>query len=417
MKRLRGLAPLLLILIVAACTGTSENVPPLLLAVGRLDPAHASVNQMVLVEDAFNPSGTTPNPRLSVLPSSARDLPYAAVAADVVDRNGNRGSAYVLTRDLQGGTDPASALLRFNLSGIDPAAPSAFRQTARIDLTGSAGAVLQSVAPACFTGLTVSRSGRYVTLLDDPQACGDASRFPRLYQVDTQAKSFAPVVKASGVQTVLPTTPFDDQASTHETLYFLQIGTTDAQVWTDPVPHDATLAQQATTLPSQDQLALESDGTELVAVTNADRYNPSSNGTSYLEAVNPVSVTQPSQVATVSGARVLAVDATGSFAEAVVAGYDQLAIHQDATSKAPGTTPVSYGYSGVAAAIDPTESFAYVVDNDRIVILDLLAFESQPQQQWYPDPVDVPALALPLPKDATGRYVTALALTRAATTP
>ena len=413
MRRLRALAALLALpLLVTACTGTSENVPPLLLAVGRVD-ATSGKPQMVLVEDGFNPAGGTPNPRLSVLESSARNVTYAPVAADVVDRTGSRSSVYVLTRDLAGGTDPASVLLRFNLAGIDPAAPSAFSQTAKIDLTGAPGDVLQSEAPACFTGLTVSRSGRYVTLLDDPGACGDTTRFPRLFQLDTQAGTFVPVVKA-GVQNVLPATPFDDQAATDETLYLLQPGTTNAQVWTDPVPHDATLLQQATTLPSQDQLALRSDGTNLVAVTNGDRYNPTANGPSTLEAVNPVSLGSSTQVDTVPGARVLAVDPTGAQSEAVVAGYDQIALHKDATTKlaSDATTPTSYDYTGVAAAIDPTEGFAYVVGNDRIVILDLLNFEAQ--RSWYPSPYYVPTLDLNLPTDATGRYVTALAWTRAA---
>lgn len=413
MRRFRALAALLLVpLIVTACTGTSQNVSPLLLAVGRVD-ASTGTPQMVLVEDAFDPNGQTPNPRLSVVANSARKLPYPAVAADVVDRTGTRSSVYVLTRDLKGGTSPASALVRFDLAGIDPAAPSAFAITSTIDLTGAAGDVLQSEAPACFTGITVSRSGRYVTLLDDPSACGNSSGYPRLFQLDTRNDSFVPVVKA-GVQTTLAATPFDDQASTDETLYLLQQGTTNAQVWADPIPHDATLMQQVATLPSQAQLALESDGTNLVAVTNADRYTPSSNGPSTLESVNPVSLGTNAPVNTVAGARVLAVDPTGTRNEAVVAGYDQIGIHQDATSKlaSDATTQTSYGYTGVAATIDPLEGFAYVVDTDRILILDLLGFESQ--GSWYPNPYYVPTLDLTLPTDATGRRVTAIAWTRAA---
>ena len=177
MRRLRTLAPLLLLLVgvVAGCTGTSENVPPLLLAVGRQDPTNPSASQMVLVEDNFTTNQATLR-TLTVVPGSARPLPYPAVASDVVDRAGARSSMVVLTRDLSGGTSPSSALATFNLVGIDPAAPTAFAQQSTTALSGAAGDALQSYAPVCPTGVTVSATGRYVTLLDDPAACNDSPR-------------------------------------------------------------------------------------------------------------------------------------------------------------------------------------------------------------------------------------------------
>ncbi len=201
MRRLRTLAPLLLLLagVVAGCTGTSENVPPLLLAVGRQDPTNPSASQLVLVEDNFTTNQSTAR-TLTVVPGSARPLPYPAVASDVVDRAGARSSMVVLTRDLSGGTSPSSALVTFNLVGIDPAAPTAFARQSTTPLTGAAGDALQSYAPLCLTGVTVSATGRYVTLLDDPRACNDTVRYPQLFQLDTQTGSVQPVVLSSGVQ-------------------------------------------------------------------------------------------------------------------------------------------------------------------------------------------------------------------------
>jgi len=423
-RRLRTLAPLLLLLVgvVAGCTGTSENVPPLLLAIGRQDPASPSASQMVLVEDNFTTNQSTAR-TLTVVPNSARPLPYPAVASDVVDRVGKRSSMVVLTRDLSGGTAPSSALVTFNLVGIDPTAPTAFQQQSSVALTGAAGDVLQGYAPLCLTGVTVSATGRYVTLLDDPRACNDTSRFPQLFQLDTQTGTAQPVVLQSGVQVTQPTVPVDDQITPGETLYFLVPGTNDAQVYADPVPHDASQASTVASLPGLNQLALETDGTNLMAVTNPYPYATGTYAQSYVQTVAPgLLAPTGKEVASVYAATSLAIDPSGATSQVVVPGFNgsgsgQIAVHPDASTKPTAVTVYYANYTGVAAAIDPVNRFAYVVDNERIVVLDLLTVANQ-ATNWYRafdfgSPPD-----LTLPKDASGHYETAVAWTRAkATTP
>ncbi len=419
MRRLRTLAPLLLLLVgvVAGCTGTSENVPPLLLAVGRQDPTNPSASQMVLVEDNFTTNQATLR-TLTVVPGSARPLPYPAVASDVVDRAGARSSMVVLTRDLSGGTSPSSALATFNLVGIDPAAPTAFAQQSTTALSGAAGDALQSYAPVCPTGVTVSATGRYVTILDDPAACNDTARYPQLFQLDTQTGNVQPVVLNSGVQVTQPTVPVDDQITPDETLYFLVPGTNNAQVWADPVPHDTSLEKQVASLPSQDQTALATNGTDLVAVTNPYPYTSGSYVQSFVQTVTPGLLTPTgTQIDTIYGANALAIDPSDATSQVVVAGhsstgYGQIAVHPDPSTKPTATTLDYAGYSGTAAAIDPVNRFAYVVDNERIVVLDLLSIASQPNG-WYKAFDFSSTSDLALPQDATGRYATALAWTRA----
>ena len=422
MRRLRALAPLLLLLlgVVAGCTGTTENVPPLLLAIGRQDPANAAAYQMVLVEDNYTANQSTPR-TLTVVAGSERPLPYPAIASDVVGRAGARTSMVVLTRDLAPGTDPPSALVSFGLTGIDPAAPTAFQELSTIPLTGAGGA-LQAYAPLCLTGLTVSATGRYVTLLSDPRACNDTStNVAQLFQLDTQTRSAVPVVLASAVQVTQPTVPFDDQQSTGETLSFLVSGTNNAQVYTDPVPHDASQAAIAGTLPGQEQLALEGSGGVLTAATNPYPYAPNTYLQSYLQTVTPGLLTPAgTQVDTVFGATALAIDPTGATSQVVVAGYSsggagEIAVHPDPGTKATAITPYVYGLTGVAAAIDPVNRFAYVVDNERIVVLDLLTVASQ-QGIWYQSYPFSTGGDLPLPADAYGRYVTTVQWARAKST-
>lgn len=423
MRRLRTLAPLLLLLLgmAAGCTGTSENVPPLLLAVGRQDPTNPSASQMVLVEDNFTTNQATAR-TLTVVPGSARPLPYPAVASDVVDRAGTRSSMVVLTRELPGGTSPSSALVTFNLVGIDPGAPTAFVKQSTTPLTGASGDPLQADAPVCPTGVTVSATGRYVTILDDPRACNDTSRFPRLFQLDTRTGNAQPVVLSSGVQVTQPTVPVDDQIAPGETLYFLVPGTNDAQVWADAVPHDASLAKTVASLPGRDQIALATNGTDLMAVTNPYPYTSGTYAQSYVQTVTPgLLAPAGKQIDTVSGANAAAIDPSGATSQVVVAGHNasgsgQIAVHPDASTKATATTPYYAGYTGVAAAIDPGNRFGYVVDNERIVVLDLLTVTSQ-QTGWYKAFDFSSTTDLALPKDAADRYDTALAWTRAKPTP
>ncbi len=195
-------------------------------------------------------------------------------------------------------------------------------------------------------------------------------------------------------------------------------GTNDAQVWADPVPHDTSLEKQVASLPGQDQIALSTNGTDLVAVTNPYLYASGTYAQSYVQTVTPGLLTPAgTQIDTIYGANVLAIDPSGATSQVVVAGhsstgYGQIAVHPDPGTKATATTLAYAGYTGTAAAIDPVNRFAYVVDNERIVVLDLLSIANQPNG-WYKAFDFSSTSDLALPRDATGRYETALAWTRA----
>lgn len=422
MRWARGLLPLLALgAVMVSCTGTTENIPPLLLAVGRVD-ATSGVPQMVLVEDNFASNLSVPR-TLSVVAGSARNLTYPAVASDLVDRAGTRSKLVVLTRDLSVAAGPAPApasnLLTFNLVGIDPVAPAAFTQDASLQLTGSSSAVFptgSSGSPWCFSGVSVSRTGRYVTLLDDPAACGDTSgRYPRLFQVDTAASpaTVTQVAPAAGSQPVQATVPFDDQAATNDTLYFLVSGVLDALLYADPVPHatDTAPSSSVATMARQDQIVLLGNGSRILAVTNQAPYSsPPTTTTSYLEVADPSAGGKIPAVQTVGGARALAVDPQGITEQAVVAGATSLAVHSNPSDAAPAETPAAYDLTGVAATIDPINQFAYVVDDNRITVLDLLTVKTG-TTNWYT--WFSPSLTLPI-NAGTNQEITTVEWARAA---
>ncbi len=324
----------------------------------------------------------------------------------------------VLTRDLGGGVSPASELVFFDLTNIDPTNPVAFAVTKTIPLTGAPGAVFNTGGPYCFRGLTVSRTGRFVTLLDDPLDCGDGSRYPRLFQVDTTAPTpgaFDPVVPVSNVQITQATVPFDNQASTNEALFALVPGTaTNAVIYSDSVPHvSSSFVSTGTTLGNSGQQELLTNGSVAVAYTNPAPYNPPATGqTSYLVSADPASGTSGDSVATVDGASAMAVDPTGSAPQVVVVGANQIAVHASPTDKSPVKTQSSYGFTGVAAAIDPATRFAYVVDFNRIIVIDLYSPATTNYSSVFGPSELGETLALPQ-NPSNLRYVTAFAWTRA----
>lgn len=421
MRWVRGVLPLLALAgVLVGCTGTTESVPPLLLVLGRLGPASGNP-ELTLIEDNF------PNqPRFTVVASSQRSLPYNAVADDVTDRSSpNRATGssnlVVLTRDNSGAN---SALVTFGLSGIDPSNPTAFAQVSYLQLTGGTNPAFTSSnggpGPWCFSELSVSLSGRYVYLIDDPNACAaypTAGAPVRLYQLDTSTRAVTAILSGYNVQA---TAPYDDQAQTNEQAYFLVSATTYAQLWAVPVPFDPgrDSPAQVATMPGTSQLALMSNGSALLSVTNANPYGaPSSGAASDLESLAFPPGGTASSVNTVDSARALAVDPTSGASELVVPGYDRIAVHASPSDSPPAETASGDGLSGVAATIDPANVFGYVANNGYLVLLDLPNAGSS-GGNWYQSttnpslPTYVPANELRLPADAAGRYVSVLAWTR-----
>lgn len=163
------LLSLFAVLLLAACTGSTERPNPVLLVVGY-DNAGAKV---ALVEDTL--SGTN---RLNFLGNSVRPLAAPAADFDVVDREGARSSLVVLSRGALESDVPGlgstGRLTTFRLTGIDPTSPVNFEQTSEVVLNRFA------VVPTILQGQTlifcpkrvqVTQSGDYAAVLHDPSLC------------------------------------------------------------------------------------------------------------------------------------------------------------------------------------------------------------------------------------------------------
>ena len=155
------------LVLVSGCTGTVEEIPETLLVVGFTS---GNQGRLVLIENNVLQTDIPLTERLRWLTESVRDLPGLPLAADVVDRAFERRALVVLSRD-----GASSYLSVFNPSNLAPDRLEGFHETARIalnDLLGPRPTVI------CPTRLQVSSTGRFATLLHQPDACrasGDIS--------------------------------------------------------------------------------------------------------------------------------------------------------------------------------------------------------------------------------------------------
>lgn len=351
--------------ILAACTGTSEPRPPTLLLVGI---EAAGTPRLLLVEDvtATAPPGS---PRLTAVPSGARDLLAPAVALDFENRAADREAVWVLTREIVdggGGPEVSAYLQRFAVHEIDPASPSAFAEDvpARITLTlpGGGGVLdgLSLTSPAtCPTAVQVSRDGSLAAVLDDPSVCG-LSDHSELWLIDTTGSAGSPRALEDNNQLVAAGI-YLDQRPDEERLYFLIEAISNTHVYVDDLDGTPSYHLAQAVLPRRgiDLLEVKGSGDALIALTATELVS--------------VDLAQPSLAAVVSGtlstgaARVEA-DPWGVAPDVIVLGSSRTGVHESLTDADPDTT----GFTAVAATIDPVIYFAYGVSEGRIVIIDLL---------------------------------------------
>lgn len=167
MTRLLSLFALLLL---AACTGSSEAPVPILLVVGYSDATGANVG---LIQDDLGQAQT----RLTFVPNSARPLTFPAVDFDVVDRENGRNSLVVLSRDgARTTTGSVGTLTTFRLTGIDPENPANFVETSEVVIDiENFPPVPTTLGPNpvfCPKRVQVTQSGTYAAVLHDPSLCG-----------------------------------------------------------------------------------------------------------------------------------------------------------------------------------------------------------------------------------------------------
>jgi hypothetical protein len=397
------------VLLLGACTGTSEPRPPTLLIVGI---AGTTGPELALLEDP----GPQASPRLRYVAGSERALSANAVAIDFEDRAGARAAAWVLSRSVAsaGGTPQVSAYLqRFDVEGIAVSSPTAFAEdtAAALTLSEPGGGLLvdPSIArQACPTALQVSRLGRWAVVLDDPAICG-LPGFAVQWLVDTRERTATPL---GGSTEVLATSPYTDQSQGGESAYFLVRATGDAQVFAVDLSVDAPDSgawyerARITTSETGGATFLDMAGSEVVGgarvlsglstarVGSVDLGEPTATR-------SPVSLTYGAQL----GARLLA-DPFGVASELMVLDPSRTTVLRTPTGPEVG----SAAFAAAAGTLDPILSFGYVLGQRGVLLIDFLSGRDLYDEDLRTATVSVPELTLPT---SGGRPVGAIAWVRA----
>lgn len=411
-SNLRLLGAALGLILLAACTGTSEPRPPTLLVVGT---QVAGGPHLMLIEDV---TGTAPpgEPRLVALPASARALQAPAVGFDLEDRALTRPALWVLTRevtDVSGSPAVSAYLQRFLVDDIDPQAPTGFTEdtAARVVLTEpGGGGVLDGLSltspSSCPSALQVDREGTMAVVLDDPTACG-ASEHPELWLVPLPpGPEPADTPRAlQGTNDLAPLPAYLDQRPTEQLLYFLVDGISATHVYRDELDGSSSARVSGLNLPepASELVDLGGAGDALVVLSHED-----------LLTLDLAEAGPAERAATRPGSERLITDPSGAVSELLVLDDFVTAFHTEPQDATPDTT--SRGL--VAAVIDPVTRFGYGVAEGSIVILDLLTGADSGQPfRVHVEPLDEIVLPDALPvglPGATGTKVSAITWIRAA---
>lgn len=154
-----------MLLLLSGCTGSQETPPSTLLVIGHADDKLG----LVATASLFSQDSSTP---LDFLVN--RTVAGEALALDVVDRSNRRSQAVVLVAKGE-----AYALEFFDLRGIDPSnfqeasmfQPSRAALKLAVDSIDKAASVTTKPLAFCPSSLQVSRSGKYVVLINDKRRC------------------------------------------------------------------------------------------------------------------------------------------------------------------------------------------------------------------------------------------------------
>ena len=360
-RRLIVWVSLLAVSVLAACTGTQEPRPATLLIVGV---EAAGVPQLLLLEDV---TATAPvgDPRVRVVPGSARTLQAPAVALDLEDRNVLRPAAWVLTRavaDVGGAPQVTSHLQRFEVADVDAAAPATFAEDAgaRLLLTepGGSGLLdgLSLTSPfTCPSAVQVNRSGTFAVVLDDPPRCGSGDH-AELWLLATDGSS---ATALQGTNDVLGLPAYLDQRPDEELVYFLVDAINAAHVFVAEVAGSGShrITELTVPEPPADVVDVAGSGDALVVLADED-----------LLSVDVVEPGAAGRVATRELSHALITDPSGQVSELLVLGDTSTALHADPLDASFDTT----SFRAVAGVIDPVTRFGYGVSDGALLIFDLL---------------------------------------------
>lgn len=389
-------------LLVAACTGTSEEQSSTLLLVGVQQGAQY---QLALVEDQQD--GTAFAERMRLIEDSRRPLPGPVVSIDLTNRATERDSAWVLTR-LVSGTTVTASLHRFDVSHVDAAEGSGFVEIGTpLDLVGPTG-ILTEAAPnalVCPTAVQSSRTGAWLLVLDVPSDCvANHPGFPVVWLIDVESQT---ATALEDTNDVLGAGPYTDQRQQDERGYFLvarpgitQVYATDlTSLSADPLGHELTL--EPTEL-----VSMAGSGSLLVALAAGQLLG--------VDVSLPVASATSGPVDALQDGWKIVTDPIGVREHVVIIGSGQVQIQAGLGEGAPDPDAVTPSVVAADATIDPDRAYAYVLAEGAVVVADLYTGGStddalRSERYLLPE--------LTLPSGPAGRPISAINWVRAADPP
>lgn len=408
-----------LVLLTAACTGTSEEQASTLLLVGTVQ---GGTYQLALVEDRQDDTAVAD--RMNIVEDSRRDLPAPAVSIDLTFRELGRDEAWVLTRQVLGGAVSAY-LHRFEVSAVDVADPAAFEEDvgARLELVlpGGGGVLPEDEtinSVICPSGVQSSRDGSWLLVMDVPSECAPGSNeFPVVWLVNTVAGT-ASSLQFTSSDPVLGVGTYTDQVQGDERGYFLVRAITEAQVYAtefgagSPQPFGSKfLEAEPTDLLDLAGSNLTGSGALLVGLTDDAVVAVDLAAPTGADDLEPVATT-------LSGARRLVVDPLGRSEKVLVLSGNRAELLHGLGDEGPDSDTVTapFGAAGgfAGATIDPFRSYAYILIDGAIVVLDLFT-GGDSGEPLRSNSFDLPGLTLP--SDPSGRPIGTIAWIRAADPP
>lgn len=369
--RAGGLAGLLALFLLAACTGTQEARLPTLLIVGS---AVAGGGQLELVEDVYDPNASAARSLVPVA-GSARSLPAPPVSLDVVDRAGSRPELVALLRG-----EALAELAFFNIADLDASQPNDFNPSrARIQLGPMLEPTLPDGEPLCLSEVQVSGDGRYAALLDDG-SCRDQG-IPDLHVVDLRDETrLMSLSEEHPALQLLPAGIFIDQEL--GLLYFAveSLGRTEVRSLPLSGAANAALVGSADLDPVSQELTDLAPSGNAIALLSERSYA--------LVPVNGAGGSDGDPVrthSTTTGARLLLSDPGGSLDRLVVLSSTRAILHEAGEDGAEETLALESPL--VDATLEPIQRFAYLLEEGGIEILDLFPYAEPPGNRLLFEPL------------------------------
>ena len=407
MKRhlISGLA---LMVLLGACTGTSESGVPVLLVVGYQDDVNNGAEGKIgLVNDTFGIAGPSPD-RLSFIEGSSRDLPATPLAYDITDRSNSRDSLVVLSRNdsSANGTGGNLAFLSFfNLSSVDPDDPTSFEATrddvalnTQVDTTNPD---LPLNLQFCPVDVQISDSGRYAALLHDGEPC-NIRGLQAVDIIDLQPTSATPetpvLLERFDVQ-VVPASFYlrqEQPGAADNRLYYLTNVPTGVQInevtlpsesasnpeiITTPGPGETSDVRTVVSVPTDNQevedLGLvftqgDANTGDLVLVTLFDESFVPINNFANTGVDTVPGPTRGERVSTIEQSRQLITDDFFQAENLYILGEDEFAVHQNVTSEAEDTADIV----AADAVYEPNNRFIFFVSNQTVRLFDPTQFQA-----------------------------------------